>query len=847
MAVRDPLLVPLAAIVGGIVFSRALQVDLRPATLAFLLLICLIFVSVRWISRYAAIFCVCAAIFFTGVITEIIHRPQPPPIIDFQPGESLILSGCVIEPPALSPDREQFVLELESHARVRINWYVKDGETPPALRYGQRIETEARLRNPRNFGNPGAFDFIAWLARRDIYWLGSANAKSRLEILPGACGSLPMRTIYYLRERSVARLDQMFAADAYALGMSRAVLLGDSARLERIWADDYRRTGTYHAIVISGIHLTVLAACFSLLFRLFGMTGLGALTATAGLCWIYALMTGSGAPVIRSAAGLTLFLGAHLFYRRARIINILAAVAIGFLIFDPDQLFDPSFQLSFLSVALIGALAAPFLAATTDPFADGLRQLSNPRRDTQLEPRIAELRVELRLIAETIEHRSRIPVRYTQQVFSALATILNFAWTMFAVSAIIQIGMLLPMIVYFHRFSITGVTANLLIIPAMNALVPVGFLAILTGWGIFARIASLLLALSRVVTEWHARWESDWRIPDPPGWVALLFLVTLLALPIAAHYGRRPRRIALAAFLSAAVLLVSHPFRPQLDRGLLEVTMIDVGQGDSLLIASPEGKLMLFDTGGFPPLGKARKPSMDIGEDVISPYLFTRSVKRIDVIAISHAHEDHIGGLRALVRNFRPQELWIGAFPPAPAWLALRAEVEKYGTRIVSPKAGEKRTWGGLRIDIVSPPEDYAPAKTPKNNDSLAFTVRFRERSILFTGDVERQMEARMIADERIRRVDVLKVAHHGSKTSTSQDFLDSSQPVWALISAGEGNLFHHPHTEVVKRLARAKVQMLRTDKQGQIRLFTDGHRWEIAPYWLQGNATPAPLRPMVY
>jgi len=847
MGLREPLLVPLAALAAGIAVGRWLEMPAPPPAYATALLLCLAELARRRVTRRAAYGTLLAAICTAGMVVEAAHRPGPPPAIDFEPGETLILTGCVVEPAALSPSREQFVLELASRARVRVNWNLKEGERAPGLHYGELVELEAKLRPPRNFGNPGAFDITGYLARRNIYWLGTANAKSRIERLEGRCGQRALSAVYWLRERSVSRLDTLFANDAYALGLSRAVLLGDTARLERVWAEDYRRTGTYHTIVISGIHLTVLAGCFLVFFRLFGKTGLASLAVTAGLCWIYALMTGAGAPVVRSAAGLTLFLGAHFLYRRARILNILAAVGILFLLADPDQLFEASFQLSFLAVGLIGALAVPLLAATTEPYADGLRQLTDTRRDTRLPAWVAEMRVELRLATETIEHWAWIHARHTQRLIEIAGACCNYAWTLFVISAVIQIGMLLPMIAYFHRFSVTGLTANVLIVPAMNLLVPVGFLAIVTGWNWLGAIAGWLLAIGKATTAWHARWEPGWRIPDPPVWLAVLFVVSLVGLSVAMRCaGGRIRLATLGGFLLIAVLLVAHPFGLQTEPGWLEMTAVDVGQGDSLLIVSPEGKLMIFDTGGLPPLGKLRRPALDVGEDVVSPYLLTRSVKTVDVVALSHAHEDHIGGLLAIVRNFHPREVWTGAFPATEAWLRTRAAIEAAGTRVISPKAGEKRLWGGIRIDVVSPPEDYRPGAQARNNDSLALLLRYKSSSLLLVGDLERAMEAQIVREERVGRVDVLKVGHHGSKTSTSPALLEVTQPTWAVISAGTGNLFRHPHPEVTKRLAQRGASVWRTDLNGQVRFLTDGHRWRVEPYWLQGVAVDAGWRRMV-
>ncbi|MFN7924975.1 MAG: ComEC/Rec2 family competence protein [Bryobacteraceae bacterium] len=826
MPLRDPLVVPLGGIAAGIVASRRLAFEPGPVWIALTALALLAVLATWKVSRRAAALAWLAAFLAVGILVDLAHRPGAPPRIEFTPGESLRLEGCVVQPPAIGEDREQFVLELEPGARVRVNWYVREGEEPPRLHYGLRVALDARLRRPHNYNNPGSFDFVHYLARRDIHWLGSANAKSGLEML-GECGDKRLAWIYGLREAAVTRLDEIYAQDAFAAGMTRGILIGDTARLEQNWVESFRRTGTYHALVISGLHLTTLTACFVFLLRV-ASVGVGwSLALTAAMGWIYALAAGGSAPVVRAAAGLTLFGMGRFLFRRPRVLNLLAAVAIGFLLIDPEQLFDPSFQLSFLSVALIGAIAVPMLERTTDPFARAVHSLGDKRIDSHLPPRAAAMRVEWRLLAETLALAIRVPERWSLLLMSIAGRCWFFVWNLFVVSGVVQCGLALPMVSYFHSMPVTGLTANLLIVPAMNLVIPAGFLALATGWHWPAWAAAALIRFSSQVADWHARRDPGGRVPEPPEWLLWAFVVALILAAVSIPARPAFRWAGGVAFALALGLLLIHPFPAQTEAGKLEVTAIDVGQGDSLWIAAPTGETMLVDTGGFLTYGR-RKPSFDIGEEVVSDYLFTRSIKRIDLVAISHAHEDHMGGLRAVAANFRPREVWIGAFPEVEPWISLRGQLRDLGVRVVTPKAGETRRWGATQIEFLSPPSDYEPGAAPKNNDSLAFRIEYGASSFLFTGDVERAMERRMLDDGRLRPVDVLKVAHHGSRTSSTADFLDAVKPHWAIISDGAENQFHHPHPQILERLDERGVKLLRTDERGLITIKTDGRRWTI-------------------
>jgi competence protein ComEC len=200
----------------------------------------------------------------------------------------VILSGCVVQPPALSGDRERFVVELDPGARVQVTAYAREGQAPPALRYGQRVEFEARVRRPRNFGNPGSFDYARYLARRNIYWTASMNTGAAVAMLPGQCGSRFQAAIVGLRVMALDRLAELYQGKPYETGMMQAIMIGETYQVQRVWTEQFRNTGTYHAIVISGTHTAVLALFLMLVLRLCFVRREAALFVTAALLWLYA-------------------------------------------------------------------------------------------------------------------------------------------------------------------------------------------------------------------------------------------------------------------------------------------------------------------------------------------------------------------------------------------------------------------------------------------------------------------------------------------------------------------------------------------------------------------------------
>ena len=768
---------------------------------------------------------------FCGAFLDVLHRPDTPPEIDAGARETVVLDGCVVSPSAFSEGRDQFVLEIAPKARVRVSLALRDNETPPDLHYGQLVELEARVRKIRNFHNPGEFDYEAFSARSQVYWTASATGAGSVEVKPGRCGSRFFAGLFALRTGALRRIERLYQGDPYATAMMEATLIGESSRMERMWTDHFRRTGTYHMLVIDGLHITVLAGFLLFLLRLCFLPEIKALAITASMAWLYALVSGWNAPAIRAAGGFTLYVAARYFYRRGRLLNLLAAVAIVYLVFDSSQIFEAGFQLSFLAVAAIGLLAMPILEATSTLYTRGLADITQNSRAPRLPPRAAQFRLELRLAAETASYYTHLPRAWWERAFALAARVCFYAYELAVFSAAIQIGLALPMAVYFHRISLTGISANILVVPLLALVVPLGFLAIFTMWQVPAVIAGWLLRAGERIAEWHTHLEPDWRVLAPPLWLAIVFIAALLLLALALRRSRRWSWASLPVVLTLFALIFWHPFPSAVRPGELELTVIDVGQGDSLLVAFPDSKLMLIDGGGVLSFGHRARSRLDIGEDVVSPYLWSRSIRKIDVVALTHAHDDHAGGLPAVIENFHPRELWTGATPASSAWSAICVKAQAEHVKITQLFSGHSFDFGGARVDVISPPVDYVPGASPVNNDSLGLRITYRQRSFLLTGDMEKPMEQRALMDGEPLRADILKVGHHGSNTSSTDPFLDAVSPAFAVISDGFANSFGHPHPKVLERLAAHNAGILRTDRDGLVTIRTDGRRITVETF----------------
>jgi competence protein ComEC len=267
-------------------------------------------------------------------------------------------------------------------------------------------------------------------------------------------------------------------------------------------------------------------------------------------------------------------------------------------------------------------------------------------------------------------------------------------------------------------------------------------------------------------------------------------------------------------------MMLVHPFRPRVAAGWLEVSAIDVGQAESLFVGLPDGRTMLVDGGGIPSW-KGRVSSLDTGEDVVAPYRHSRSIRSLDIIVSTHGHGDHIGGLHYLLKAFRPREVWTGIASTDPDSTALRTQARRLGIRVVNLSAGMLRGLGDVSVQVLAPLPAARVSQEAHNDDTVVLRLTYGAHSFLLTGDMEESLERRLLPD--LTRTTVLKVAHHGSKTSTSPDLLAVTRPAFALISAGEGNSYRLPHQSVVRRMTRARVAVFRTDRNGLSSIRTDG------------------------
>jgi competence protein ComEC len=724
------------AFAGGI--ALAARVPAAVAWAVWALALVLAVVALARARLVAASLLVLAAVVALGVLRPGVERLRADAVGRLAlPLAARVEGRIAADPVRFAPDRARLLLDVARvdgaprSGLVQLGVY---GEGLPALAEGQRVAVQARLAAPGGFRNPGGFDHAARLRRDGIRVVGSARA-DRVTPLDEPRPPWPAR----VRRAVRATLDRELPPASAAL--LAGLLLGDRAGLPAEIDDAFRRAGVYHVLAVSGFNVALVGGSAFALFCALARGRRVAAAAAIAVVVAFALIAGPAPSVLRALVMAVLVLAALLLEREPSVLNGLALAALAVLAARPGDLADPGFQLSFAATA--GIVLAPI-----------------PRG----------------------------------RVTAALA-----------VSLAATVAVLPVSLAHFNQLSLVGPLANLAAVPLAGLATVLGLLAVgidavsaSTGAALLGATWPLLLALRGAAALAAAVPAAVVHLPAPPA-TAIAAYVAALALALAWWHGggegRRPRWPAAgaAALLAVAVLLEAWPLVRPPD-GRLHVTVLDVGQGDAIVIEAPDGRVALVDAG---PGGGRR---LDAGARAVAPFLWNRGVRRLALVVATHEDQDHAGGLAALRRLFPVDETWRAG--TAPGW----------------------RPFGGATLAVL-------PAPSPSlggNDDGVVLRAEHGLASFLLTADVGVARERAWLAAGVPLAATVLKVAHHGARGATSPAFLRAVAPAVAVVSVGARNPYRHPAAETLAQLDAVGARTYRTDRDGAVLMATDGRVLDV-------------------
>ncbi len=870
----------------GILAAGAANFDVRIVASA-----ALIFAVAEFVlrSKTVSTWLILIAFAFAGITSALAEKQNAPPnrlkiLYDngtIASGDPVEIEGVLLGRPEASVDGVILNLtvdlikhrgnERQSSGKVRLFVQIDENKSDfkteiSELKYGSRLRIATKLEREDEFLNPGVIPKREILARIGVDATGVIKSPLLIEKIADESVFVPLAWVYDQRAKLIESFRRNLSGPA--AGVMIASLLGNKQFLDKETGDLFRDGGTFHILVISGLHITFIGGLLLMLIRRVTRKRWVQFAITTTILWAYTLAVGADVPVVRAALMFTVMLFSYVIYRQGSLLNSLGFCALALLVWRPSELLNPSFQLTFVSVAAIIAIAYPLIETVRDiggwtptrerPFPPNvpiwLKRLcetlywSDERWEFESKRQIwtASL-IKDPVLKNRMEHGVRFVVRY---IFEGIL-----------VSLVVQTCMLPLSVVYFHRVSLISVVLNLwvgLFIALESFAAVVGGVAgqfsslLASGFFAFAEMFNwLMLSLPRLFSD--TSWLS-FQLPAYSGngrIVYGLFYLPIIALALGLNYWRpfdlkqtglwTNRKVGLSfaiILVFFAGTIVFHPFSSPTPDGRLHVDFLDVGQGDAALITFPDGRTMLVDGGG------RRKYRSDddeaepferdvrgIGETVVSEFLWHRGYQRIDYILATHADADHIQGLTDVAKNFRIGAAIFGRMPMDDPDLAeLAAILKRRGIHAESIIRGDELRFGDVVVEILYPQNSDTDAVSA-NDNSVVLRLRYGRRSILLTGDIERQAERELTDGLTNLNADVIKVPHHGSRTSSTQEFIDATHAKYAVISVGRNSPFGHPHTDVVERWKATGANVITTGERGMISVSTDGKDLKIAAF----------------
>lgn len=740
---------------------------------------------------------------FIGSRVLLIGRVEAEPEIYYAPISDepetsrfiLNVEGAILDTP-----QGEKSLKVTGRTAISLSLYSKLQQTllPPDTlpNYGDKISLQGQLFLPDNARNPGGFDYRAYLARNGIFSSMRIRQPEYLQIISRDGWRNPFRAAaFWIRNRTQETARRFLSARDAAV--FTGILISARGAIPVALEDNFERTGTIHILATSGMNVAMVTWLVLRFLRFCRVARRPALLATILLVLLYVVMAGERASVMRAGLVAILYLVGELLDREATFTNTLAFSAFLILLLNPLQLYDPGFQMSYLTVITIVLLM---------PFATKHIQKWEEQVPAYL-PAAASIRFLLRQSAVCF--------------FLALTA---------------QIGVAPLIVCYFYEVSLVSILTNMIVVPLVFFVLAIGmgFLiaAILHPWLAFPFalvLKPLVEFIVATVTLFASIPYSCWHTPPIPLPLVILYYLLIwssvwdirnIGNKVIRRFVSPRQKAAIVSAVCIPLLFLGTILQP--DKINLTITFLDVGQGDACVIESPSGKTFIVDTGNL-----LEDVQDDMGRRVLYPYLRYRGINNVEMIALTHPHADHIGGTISLLQRFHVATLLDNGEPSIENLVhEIGREARRYGTSVRVARANQTLDFGdGVKATILAPTEE-AVLRGDTNNASIVLRLTYGKTSVLLTGDAEEKQENELVAAGGELKCDILKVAHHGSRTSSTTPFLQKAKPDLAVMSLGRRNTYGHPSPEVVQRFGAFQTKLFRTDISGAVVFVSDGVRF---------------------
>ncbi len=759
-------------------------------------------------------------------------RPSNHILNHIEEGRTTAVEGRLVSTPRVLEDRTYYLLELESLGTRPITGTARVSVYKPhtVFKAGDRVRfNKIRLKIPRNFKNPGRFDYHLYLKSRGIDVTGNISRPETMERTGRF--NLPFWHTgpQQLRSRLLESLGKLFPGQEGAL--LKAMVLGMKDSLPAEVRETYIATGLAHLMAVSGLHIGFVAAAsyfilwpvvFYGLFRLKPDSARAGHTrkVTAVLCLIpvlfYMVVVGAKVSSLRAGIMVSTLLLAVLFDRQSSLFNAFLGAGFIILLWQPTSILDVGFQLSFLAVGGILLVFTLLSEISDDPVA----RMGEPTWSQKL--------------------MRGYPTGTRKAFWQSLKFRFEKILIGGALVSVTVTAATLPVLIYqFNRISMVGVFLNILMVPLASLLIPTVLLTTIVGT-VFPTLAALPALPALGITQFFL-WlpEIFARLPfsslyvptPPPLWLVFYFsalLTGLLAFQIRAlnqEVGGWLKK-SFIVFVLGTLVLFSWPRAFQFPGNTLSISVLDVGQGESLLIEFPNGETLVMDGGGF------YKNRLDVGKRVVAPFLWNRGIRKIDYMVATHSDNDHIRGLYALLDLFPVKHfLTLGDNFVGRRLGNLQNRALSKGAKLLPLKMNKPINIGEVRL-IPLHPEPGSPTDSGRRIDndlSLVMRLEYKNFSmLLFTGDISDKIEEKLSNSQHQLKADILKAPHHGSRFSNSPAFIEAVAPGTVIFSSGYLNRMRHPHPETLERYQKAGVDIRRTDAHGAVQVITDGNDYQI-------------------